>query len=127
MAGLTEAPLDRFDLLAARGLQRQLDGRLAETNAAEGAVVRDVEDVGARLRHEGGEAGEGPRSVAQHDHEAHEPSVLHETALDDPGNDVDVDVSSPQHEGRGAPPEIDAPIHEGGPGPGPRALRHGRP
>src|SRR5439155_21242825 len=50
--GLTEAPLDRFDLLAARGLQRQLDGRLAETNAAEGAVVRAVEDVGARLRRE---------------------------------------------------------------------------
>ena len=47
--------LDGFDVIAAGGLEGQLDFGLAETGAGEGAVVADVEHVGARLGHELGQ------------------------------------------------------------------------
>ena len=67
VAGLGEVALDRPSICSRPGgLERQLDLAVSpRRRAGEGAVVLDVEDVGARLRHQRGEARERARPVAQ--------------------------------------------------------------
>src|SRR5207247_8482676 len=82
-AGGFEARLERVDLRAPRGLERQLDEGRADRAARARAIVLDLQNIGALRGDEGGEAGERAGLVAQEHAQAYETAVLDETPLDD--------------------------------------------
>src|SRR5206468_12041901 len=94
VAGVGEVALDGVDLLPARGLEGELDEALPDAGGGERAVVVDLADIGARLGHHGGAAGERARPIAEEHGRAREPAVLDEAALDDLGDDVDDDIAA---------------------------------
>src|SRR5437867_1161479 len=117
--------LDGLDLVPPGGLQRELHLGLAHAGPREGAVVVDVEHIGAGLGDEPGKLGEGARAVAEHHGQAHEAAVLDEPALDDAGDEVDVDVAARDHEGDRLPGEGHPLVHERGERHRARPLDHG--
>src|SRR5437016_14513291 len=61
-------------------------------------MVVDLEDVGAILRDQRGQARQRSRPIVEHDTHADETAVLHEATLDDARENRDVDVAAGEHE-----------------------------
>src|SRR5262249_56817346 len=99
VAGRAYRVQDRLDVLAARRLQGEHHLGLSDRPGGEGAIVADVEDVGALVGDDGGEASQGARPIGEDDGQPRQPTVLDQATLDHPGHDVDIDVPAREDEG----------------------------
>src|SRR5437899_952149 len=100
------------DLLPARGLERQLHLGVADRRGRERSMVVDLEDVGAILRDQRGQARQRSRPIVEHDTHADETAVLHEATVDDAREHRDVDVAAGEHEHDPSAGQAERPIDE---------------
>ena len=81
-------------MVGAARFHGDVDRGVAQIHSVIGAVVGGLDDVGAMLGQNSGEAMQGAGIIGQMDAQAHQASVFDQAALDDAGEQCHVDVAA---------------------------------
>ena len=124
-AGFAQGVADGGDVGGAAGFEGDVDDGFAEADAVVGAVVDGLDDVGALAGEDLGEVEERAGAVLQIDADAQQAAIFDEAALDDLGEQRDVDVAAADEDDGAAMAEIGFGLHDCGEGGGAGAFGEG--
>src|ERR1700761_1045136 len=99
VTGVGQQGSNLFDVLVATGFEGDVDDCVSEADAVVGAVVSSLHDVGAGVCEDAGELVKRSGAIGEVDAEAGAASIFDESALDDAGEEADVDVASADYDG----------------------------
>ena len=115
-AGLAQGVADGGDVGCAAGFQGNIDDGFAQAHAVVGAVVERFNDVGAFAGQDLGEVEEGAGVILQINAHAEKTAVFDQAALDDFGQQGDVDVAAADQDNGAAMAEVGFRLNDGGEG-----------
>src|ERR1035437_155800 len=116
---------DGGDVGGAARFKRDVDDGFAEADAVVSAVVHGFDDVGALAGQDLGEREQCAGAVLQVDTDAEQAAIFHQAALDDFGQQADVDVAAGDHHHGAAMAESGFGLDDRGKGCGSGALGEG--
>ena len=85
-------------MVGATGLEHEFNLRLIEADLHLGTIVDGLQDIGLKGCNESREPGERPGTVEDLDPKVNAATGTHEAPIDDPGNEIHVDISATNHE-----------------------------
>ena len=113
-AGFAQGVADGGDVGGAAGFESDVDYGFAEADPVVGAVVDGFDDVGAFAGEDLGEMKQRAGAVLQIDADAQEAAIFDEAALDNFGEQRDVDVASADEDDGTAMAEVGLGLHDRG-------------
>ena len=113
------------DVIGPSGFHRDVDGGVAQVDAVVGAVVSGLDDVGAMIGEDSGEAVQRAGIVGQVNAQANQASIFHQAALDDAREQGDVDIAAADEDGDSLPLQRQLAVQHGGNSGSSGAFRQG--
>src|SRR5579871_2768964 len=104
---LTQSVADRGDVRGATCLERDIDDGFAQADTVVGAVMHRLDNVGALASQNLREVEKRAGTIEQIDTNAQQAPILHETALDDLGEECDVDIAAANENDSAAVAKVD--------------------
>jgi len=98
IAGLGEGLEELLDVLSVLDLQGELDVDLPKGCLGKDAIVVNMEDVGFSFGDDGQHSRQPPWTVLDRDSQPYESMLLEQRALDDPPEDVEIDIGAAEND-----------------------------